>query len=105
MSLKRCTSKNNKKAQSCLKCGGGLSGLKDDTVNTCVCCGQQHLVDFYSSGTLVLTVAERPELRRRHIEPKEESPVDEAAQADFNARLAAFKSKWAETEKEKAANE
>ena len=51
MILKRIASKGNKKARNCLKCNSRLLNLKDNVVNTCEVCGQQHLVDFYTSGS------------------------------------------------------
>lgn len=52
MILKRIASKGNKKARNCLKCNSRLLNLKDNVVNTCEVCGQQHLVDFYTSSSL-----------------------------------------------------
>lgn len=74
MILKRIASKGNKKARNCLKCNSRLLNLKDNVVNTCEVCGQQHLVDFYTNNTIVLTAAERPELRKRPGTPKPEQP-------------------------------
>lgn len=96
MTLKRIASKSNKKARNCLKCNRRLNNLKDNVVNTCEGCGQQHLVDFYTNNTIVLTVAECPELRRRPGKPKEEkeSPEHEQSQEAFNEALEAFRKKW-----------
>lgn len=94
MTLKRIASKSNKKARNCLKCNRRLTNLKDNVVNTCEGCGQQHLVDFYTNNTIVLTVAERPELRRRPGEPKAADPEHERNQEAFNEALAAFRKKW-----------
>ena len=94
MTLKRIASKSNKKARNCLKCNRRLTNLKDNVVNTCEGCGQQHLVDFYTNNTIVLTVAERPELRRRPGEPKAEDPEHEQNQEAFNKALEAFRKKW-----------
>lgn len=94
MTLKRIASKSNKKARNCLKCNRRLTNLKDNVVNTCEGCGQQHLVDFYTNNTIVLTVAERPELRRRPGEHKEVDPEHEQNQGTFNEALAAFRKKW-----------
>lgn len=93
MALKRIASKSNRKARNCLKCNRRLTNLKDNVVNTCEGCGQQHLVDFYTNNTIVLTVAERPELRRRPGESKEE-PKHEQNQAAFNEALEEFRNKW-----------
>lgn len=73
MILKRIASKGNKKARNCLKCNSRLLNLKDNVVNTCEVCGQQHLVDFYTNNTIVLTAAERPELRKRPREHRNRS--------------------------------
>lgn len=91
MILKRIASKGNKKARNCLKCNSRLLNLKDNVVNTCEVCGQQHLVDFYTNNTIVLTAAERPELRKRPGTPKPEQPEREQNQEAFNKRLAAVK--------------
>lgn len=88
MILKRIASKGNKKARNCLKCNSRLLNLKDNVVNTCEVCGQQHLVDFYTNNTIVLTAAERPELRKRPGTPKPEQPKREQNQEAFNKRLA-----------------
>lgn len=82
MTLKRIASKSNKTARNCLKCNRRLTNLKDNVVNTCEGCGQQHLVDFYTNNTIVLTVAERPELRRRPGEPKTVDPEHEQNQEE-----------------------
>lgn len=96
MILKRIASKGNKKARNCLKCNSRLLNLKDNVVNTCEVCGQQHLVDFYTNNTIVLTAAERPELRKRPGTPKPEQPKWEQNQEAFNKRLAKFREKWKE---------
>lgn len=94
MTLKRIASKSNKKARNCLKCNRRLTNLKDNVVNTCEGCGQQHLVDFYTNNTIVLTVAERPELRQRPGEPKAADPEHEQNQEAFKEALEAFRKKW-----------
>lgn len=94
MTLKRIANKSNKKARNCLKCNRRLKNLKDNVVNTCEGCGQQHLVDFYTNNTIVLTVAECPELRRRQGEPKEVSPEYAQKHEAFNKRLERFRKKW-----------
>lgn len=94
MTLKRIANKSNRKARNCLKCNRRLKNLKDNVVNTCEGCGQQHLVDFYTNNTIVLTVAERPELRRRPGEPKEVSQEYAQNQEAFNKRLERFRKKW-----------
>lgn len=96
MILKRIASKSNKKARSCLKCNSRLQNLKDNVVNTCEVCGQQHLVDLYTNNTIVLTAAERPELRKRPGTPKQEQPGREHNQEAFNKRLEKFREKWKE---------
>lgn len=73
-----------------------LVGLKDNTEHECSFCGQKHFVDIYGT-TLVLTAAERPDLRHR-TEPK--NPDDPEAvqkkknQDEFKKSLAIFRSKW-----------
>ena len=94
MTLKRIASKNNKKSCNCLKCNRPLTNLKDNVVNTCEGCGQQHLVDFYTNNTIVLTVAERPEIRRRPGRPKEVDQEHEQNKEAFNKRLERFRKKW-----------
>lgn len=94
MTLKRIANKSNKKARNCLKCNRRLKNLKDNVVNTCEGCGQQHLVDFYTNNTIVLTVVERPELRKRPGEPKTVSPEYAQNQEAFNKRLEKFRKKW-----------
>lgn len=94
MSLKRVANKSNKKVRNCLKCNRHLTNLKDNVVNTCEGCGQRHLVDFYTNNTIVLTVAERPELRRRPGETKRAAPGHEQNQEAFNKALEAFRKKW-----------
>ena len=64
MTLKRVGSLKNKKHKHCLQCGRVLVGLKDNTEHECSFCGQKHFVDIYGT-TLVLTAAERPDLRHR----------------------------------------
>ena len=66
MAVKRSFSLNNKSHCICLKCGAQIlpDDLKDDTVYKCVRCGQEMTVDRYDSRA-VLTVIEKPELRRR----------------------------------------
>lgn len=94
MTLKRIANKKNKKARNCLKCNRRLKNLKDNVVNTCEGCGQQHLVDFYEGNIIVLTAAERPELRRRPGEPKQASPEYAQNQEAFNKSLERFRRKW-----------
>lgn len=50
--------------------------------------------DFYTNNTIVLTVAERPELRRRPGETKRAAPGHEQNQEAFNKALEAFRKKW-----------
>lgn len=84
MILKRAGSIKNKKNKKCLQCGRLMVGLKDNEVHKCGFCGQKHYVDIYGT-TLVLTAAERKDLRHR-TEPK--------SQDEFKKRLAEFRSKW-----------
>ena len=66
MAVKRSFSLNNKSHCVCLKCGAQIlpDDLKDNTVYKCVRCGQEMTVDRYDSRA-VLTVIEKPDLRRR----------------------------------------
>ena len=66
MAVKRSFSLNNKSYCVCLKCGAQIvpDDLKDNTVYKCVRCGQEMTVDRYDSRA-VLTVIEKPDLRRR----------------------------------------
>lgn len=65
MAIKRSFSVKDNKGRACLKCGRTLplEQMKDDTICACVC-GQKMFVDRYDSRA-VLTVYERPELRKR----------------------------------------
>lgn len=94
MSIKRIANIHNPNACNCLKCGCKLENLKDNEVNTCGYCGQRHLVDIYKNNTIVLTVAERPELRKSPDETKEVSPEYAQNQEAFNKRLEKFRKKW-----------
>lgn len=76
MGLKVTGSIYSKRARKCLKCGSELKELKDDVINTCQECGQQHYVDI-TGNSLALTVYERPELR--HRAEKESIPEDVGA--------------------------
>ena len=66
MAVKRSFSVKNKSQCVCLKCGAQIlpDDLKDNTVYKCVRCGQEMTVDRYESRA-VLTVIEKPDLRRR----------------------------------------
>lgn len=65
MAIKRIISRQSKKYRKCLNCGQHIDRiLRDDEVYTCEYCGQQHLVDVYADR-IAITVAERPEIRRR----------------------------------------
>ena len=65
MAIKRIIGRCDKRFRSCLSCGQHIDRvLKDDEVYTCERCGQQHLIDVYVDH-VVLTVIERPEIRRR----------------------------------------
>ena len=66
MAVKKSFSKTDQKHKTCLSCNRKIEEkLKDNTTYTCTHCGQQHFVDVYSD-VIMLTVAERPEFRRRH---------------------------------------
>ena len=66
MAIKKSFSKTDQKHRTCLSCNHKIEErLKDNTIHKCVRCGQKHFVDVYSD-VIVLTVAERPEIRRRH---------------------------------------
>ena len=68
MAIKRIIGRYNKKYKSCLRCGKYIDKtLRDDIVYTCEHCGQQHFVDVYPNA-IALTVMERPEIRRRHLD-------------------------------------
>lgn len=75
MAIKRIIGRRDKKFRSCLNCGQHIDKvLRDDEVYTCERCGQQHLIDVYVDH-ITMTVAERPELRRRpaaKITPQQE---------------------------------
>ena len=75
MAIKRIIGRHDKKFRSCLNCGQHIDKvLRDDEVYTCERCGQQHLIDVYVDH-ITMTVAERPELRRRpaaKITPQQE---------------------------------
>lgn len=66
MAVKRSFSIKNKSHCVCLKCGAQIlpDDLKDNMVYKCAQCGQEMTVDRYASRA-VLTVIEKPELRRR----------------------------------------
>lgn len=66
MAVKRSFSVKNKSQCVCLKCGAQIlpDDLKDNTVYKCTKCGQEMTVDRYESRA-VLTVIEKPDLRRR----------------------------------------
>lgn len=66
MAIKRSYNIENKKGSRCLKCGEQLLpyAMRDNTVCTCNKCGQKMTVDRYGQ-TVILTVAERPEIRHR----------------------------------------
>lgn len=67
MAVKRIIPRRTKKYRTCLRCCQPIDRLlKDDEVYTCESCGQRHLVDVYPER-IVLTVAERPEIRRRPV--------------------------------------
>lgn len=65
MAVKRSFNATDTKARSCLKCGRplDLEILKDNTIITCKC-SQKMFVDRYGSR-IILTVCEKPDLRRR----------------------------------------
>lgn len=96
MTLKRVSSIYNAKSKTCLRCGYELEGLKDNVEHTCAHCGQKHLVDFYGK-TLVLTAAERPELRHRSPEKTESAGSYSQKKKDqkaFDKGLERFRKKW-----------
>lgn len=79
MALKRIFGINSKKGRACLHCGRILDAaqLKNDAIATCAECGQQHFVDLRAGGMCVLTVFERPDLRRKETKA---DPVPELQQ-------------------------
>lgn len=79
MAIKRIMGKGYRKYRKCLRCNTPIeAALWDDMVYTCSKCGQQHYVDVYKKS-IVLTVAERPDVRKRHkgtiiqVEPEQEA--------------------------------
>lgn len=57
--------------------------LKNDTIATCALCGQQHFVDLLDGGMCVLTVFERPELRRKETKADPDPvPIPEPVQQE-----------------------
>jgi len=66
MAIKRSFSVKDRKFCCCLTCGAQIipGKLKDDSVYMCGQCGQKMTVDRYGSS-VVLTVLERQDLRRR----------------------------------------
>ena len=88
MAIKRSFGVKDKNGRACLKCGRQIpiEAIKDDTIHTCACCGQQMFVDKYGSRA-VLTVCERPELRKR-LEQKPKDDKDTEI-AKLKAQLAA----------------
>lgn len=68
MAIKRIIGRYGKKYRSCLRCSKATEQtLRDDTIFICDNCGQQHFVDVYPN-CIALTVIERPEVRKRHID-------------------------------------
>lgn len=66
MAIKRSIGKGNRKYKKCLRCDQPITAvLQDDKIYTCPQCGQQHLIDVYPQS-ITMTVAERPDIRRRH---------------------------------------
>ena len=66
MALKRSFSIYDNRARACLKCGRAfpVEDVKDNTIIECSSCGQKMFSDVYGR-TAVLTVCEKPDLRRR----------------------------------------
>ena len=75
MAIKRIIGRYTKKQRKCLRCGEKIEkALYDDIVYNCESCGQLHYVDIYKD-TIVLTVVEHPEVRRR---PKRENITEQS---------------------------
>lgn len=81
MAIKRTFDVKNQKKRICLKCEAPLplETMKDNTICTCRQCGQQMTVDRQGQRA-VLTVAERPDIRRRVPADVREVPLKESAQ-------------------------
>ncbi len=69
MVIKRGFYINNPKQRTCPKCGQRIEKfkLKDNRKYTCEACEQVWLIDIYEDRCY-LTMAERPEIRHRHVE-------------------------------------
>lgn len=98
MAIKRVFGKTSEKHKTCLRCGQKIEErLRDDRIYTCERCGQQHFVDIYADS-MILTVAERPEFRKRN-----EARIEEEQK---NARAALIRKmliRRAEAKKQKEA--
>ena len=97
MTIKRVGGLKQTKTRRCLKCGAQLFGLKDNVKNECQCCGQKHFVDIYGD-TLVLTVAERPDIRRRRKKKKGKTQPDQKQIEEWQRKLAVFRAKCSKGE-------
>lgn len=102
MAVKRSFSVKNKSQCICLKCGAQIlpDDLKDNTVYKCARCGQEMTVDRYESRA-VLTVIEKPDLRRRvppeimNAAPQQKAEIMRASpSAAFSQSLASCRSSF-----------
>lgn len=77
MAIKRSYSIESKRGNRCLRCGEQLLpyAMKDNTVCTCHKCGQKMTVDRHGQ-TVILTVVERPDIRRRVPPEIKDAPFD-----------------------------
>lgn len=76
MGFKRLFDINDKRGRVCLKCGQQIpaEALKDDAIFSCDNCSQKHFVDFTEGGMCVLTLFERPDIRRRQKAKEKQAP-------------------------------
>ena len=87
MAIKRIIGRFERKYRSCLRCGQPVDRvLRDNEVFACERCGQQHFVDVYADH-IVLTVAERPDIRRRLI--NETAPREQRIRQTLIAKVEA----------------
>lgn len=93
MAIKRIIGKRNSKNRKCLCCDKQIeTTLKDNKIYTCEHCGQRHYIDVYPNS-IVLTVVERPDIRRRsgeEITPEQKiarQELIERAEANRSARV------------------
>lgn len=105
MAIKRSYSIGSKRGSRCLRCGEQLLpyAMKDNTVCTCHKCGQKMTVDR-RGHTVILTVVERPDIRRRVPPEIKDAPLDVkmkllSMQAENNSLKKKLEEKEAEVDK------